>query len=44
MIRFQVIDYNAAHRTAEVIFRGLMVRMRCRLSSNLRESKRICPI
>lgn len=44
MNRFQVINYDQAHRTAEIIFRCVMIRLGCRLAPYLRESKRLSPI
>lgn len=44
MIRYQIVNYDNAHTTAEIIFRGLMIRMRCRLQPYLREGARRCPI
>lgn len=42
--RYAYLDYNRSHACAELIFRMLMLRLRCRLATYLRESARRCPV
>ena len=38
--RYQYLNYDQSHRTAEIIYRMLMTRLRCRLASYAGEGPR----
>jgi hypothetical protein len=42
--RYAHINYDRLHRSAEIIFRMVMVRLRVNLKTHLRESARRCGV